>query len=113
MPITYVETEKLARVPAAGNGGVFAEIVNRDLCGAEDVSASLRWLECGECLVAAPLSDHHQLVYVIEGSGKIELDGQSYPVESGAGVYLAPEESARVRATGKATLKLLHLLAAR
>ena len=113
MPITYIETEKLSRVRSPENGGESAEIVSRDLCGAEDVSASLRWLEGGECLVASPLSRHHQLIYLIEGEGEIELDDKTYPAERGAGVYLAPDETARISATGASALKLLHLLAIR
>ncbi len=112
MPITYIETEKLARLRTPENGGEFAEIVSSDLCGAEDVSASLRWLERGDCLVASPLSDQHQLIYLIEGEGEIELDDHNYPAERGAGVYLAPDEAAQIRATGESTLKLLHLLTA-
>ncbi|MGI9258776.1 MAG: cupin domain-containing protein [Gammaproteobacteria bacterium] len=111
MPITYIKTNELARARAPEYGGEFAEIVNRDLCGAEDVSASLRWLERGECLVASPLKNHHQLIYLIEGEGEIDLEDQRYPAERGAGVYLTPGEAAQIRATGNSTLKLLHLLA--
>ena len=110
MPITYIRTDELTRVRTPENGGEVVEIVNRELCGAEDVSASLRWLEHGESLMASPLSGHHQLIYLIEGEGEIELEDQKYQAESGAGVYLAPEEAARIRATGNSTLKLLHLL---
>ena len=112
MPITYIQTGKLKRVRTTDNGGEFAEIVNRDLCGAEDVSASLRWLESGESLEAESMSGHHQMIYLIEGAGQIELEHKKYPVERGAGVYLAPNEVARVSSTGDSTLKLLHLVSA-
>ena len=110
MSITYIQTSELKRIRTPDNGGEFVEIVSRDLCGAEDVSASLRWLENGECLAAGPLAGHHQMIYLIEGEGEIELEEQTYPVNRGAGVYLAPEEVAQIRSTGKSALKLLHLV---
>ena len=85
-----------------------AEILNNALCGARSVHGALRWLSPGDCLEAATARDH-QLLYLMEGDATITLKGADYPVQRGAGLYLAPGESARIRQSGSAALKLLHL----
>jgi len=46
----------------------------------------------------------------MEGRGSIRLDDKDYDVSKGAGVYLAPSESATVQAADGASLKVLHLI---
>jgi len=48
--------------------------------------------------------DRHQLIYLMDGRRSIRLDAKSYDVERGAGVYLGPRETARIRPTGGAAL---------
>jgi len=106
---TFIDTKQCRRGKAAGQGEV-AEIVNRELCGAENVVGMLRWLEKGDHLDAEPLANTHQLIYLMEGNGVITLDRKEYDVSKGAGIYLGPDETAGIRQAGNGTLKLLHLV---
>lgn len=110
MPLTFIDTNALPRTPAAGEGEV-TEVLNPVLCGAKNVLGSLRWLKPGERFRAAAL-DNHQLVYLMEGDGRINLDHEDYDVSQGAGVYLGPAESATIEA-GPGPLKLFHLVVPR
>ena len=105
---TFIDTKQCQRINLADAGGEVAEIVNRELCGAENVVGMLRWLHQGDDFQAESLANTHQLVYLMEGSGVINLKGKDYEVAKGAGIYLGPRESAGIRQTGSTTLKLLH-----
>jgi glyoxylate utilization-related uncharacterized protein len=109
MSTTFIHTADCPRRPAAGSGEV-AEILNRELCGAKNVLGMLRWLSGSDRLAPAPRAATHQLVYLMEGEGVITLNGKDYAVGRGAGVYLGPNETATIRASGKGTLKLFHLV---
>ncbi len=85
--LTFIDTNKLAREKTAQ--GEVTEVLNRELCGAKNVVAALRWLKPGEQFNAAA-SDKHQLLYLMEGRGSILLDDKNYEVSNGAGVYLGP-----------------------
>jgi hypothetical protein len=113
MVASYVDTNKCSRVKLGGAQGQFAEIVNKDLCGAENVVGSLRWLHKGERFDTESLEDTHQLIYLIEGDGVITLKDKDYEVLQGAGIYLEPREIASVRPAGLHTLRLLHLIVPR
>jgi len=105
--LTFIDTNKLPRNKTAE--GEVTEVLNRQLCGAKNVVAALRWLKPGEKFKAAP-SEKHQLLYLMEGNGSILLDNKVYEVSRGAGVYLGPAESATIQPTAGASLKLLHLV---
>jgi hypothetical protein len=105
--LTFIDTNKLPRNKTAE--GEVTEVLNRQLCGAKNVVAALRWLSPGEKFSAAA-SDKHQLLYLMEGKGSIVLDSKVYEVSRGAGVYLGPSESATIQPTAGASLKLLHLV---
>jgi glyoxylate utilization-related uncharacterized protein len=105
--LTFIDTNKLARVKTAE--GDVTEILNRELCGAKNVVAALRWLKSGEKF-KAEASNKHQLLYLMEGEGSIRLDEKNYDVSKGAGVYLGPSESATIQPATGASLKLLHLV---
>src|SRR5690606_26172550 len=92
---THIKTESLPRERLAG-AGEFAEILNKDLCGAENVIGRLRWLGDGDRFHADALSATHQLLYVMEGEGTITLNGEHYDVGAGAGIYLGPDETASI-----------------
>ncbi len=109
---TFIDTNKIPAVKAPGAQGTVAEILNRDLCGAENVVGALRWLAPGETLEAAA-SDKNQLIYLMEGKGVITLNAKDYEVAKGAGIYLAPTESASIRQAGSDKLKLFHLVVPR
>ena len=105
--LTFIDTNKLQRKETTE--GEVAEVINRELCGAKNVVAALRWLKSGETFHAQP-TDKHQLLYLMEGKGSIRLDDKNYDVSKGAGVYLGPSESATVEPAAGASLKLLHLV---
>ena len=107
MSLTFIDTNKLPRKAVPGAGEV-TEVLNQALCGAKNVSGSLRWLKTGEKF-KAEASDKHQLIYLMDGRGRIELDNKNYEVTKGAGVYLGPSETASIEASG-GTLKLFHLI---
>jgi hypothetical protein len=109
MSTTHIHTNSIPRIDLAGQGEV-ADILNRELCGAENVVGKLRWLGEGERFTAAPLEDTHQLIYLMEGEGVIDLDKKSYEVKKGAGIYLGPKETASIAHAGSAELKLFHLI---
>lgn len=110
MTTTFINTAECARVRLPEAQGEVAEILNRDLCGAENVLGMLRWLGRGERLEARCSADNHQLIYLMEGEGVISLEKKDYEVRKGAGVYLGPEEAAGIRQSGAAPLKLFHLV---
>jgi len=110
MPTTFIDTNRIAPVALTDGQGRYAEILNRDLCDAHNVVGSLRWLESGERITASCDADTHQVVYLMDGSGVIRLNGSDYEVGKGAGVYLGPGESAQLSQTGTAPLKLFHLV---
>ena len=110
MGTTFIDTSTCERVKPGSGQGEVAEIANRALCGAEDVTAMLRWLGEDERFEAAALTKTHQLIYLMQGAGVIRLGDKDYDVGQGAGVYLGPSERATIRHSGTARLKLLHLV---
>jgi mannose-6-phosphate isomerase-like protein (cupin superfamily) len=106
MTTTFIDTNQLPRVKTPQ--GEVTEILNEALAGAKNVLAKLHWLQAGEQFNAAA-EGKHQLLYLMEGQGSIELDGKNYEVTKGAGVYLGPSESASIRPAEGASLKLFHL----
>lgn len=108
MPLTFIETGSLPRQPSSGQGET-TEILNEALCGAKNGRGILRWLKPGEQF-SPDACARHQLVYLMEGAGTITLDGKTYEVAKGAGVYLGPDETASIAADRGAGLKLFHLV---
>ena len=105
--LTFIDTNNLPRKKTTE--GEVTEVLNRDLCGAKNVVAALRWLKSGEKFNTEAL-DKHQLLYLMEGEGNIRLENKNYEVSKGAGVYLGPSESATIQPAAGASLKLLHLV---
>ena len=60
MATTHIDTNAVARTELPGQGQV-ADILNKALCGAENVVGKLRWLKKGDSFSAEPLADTHQL----------------------------------------------------
>ncbi len=109
MSTTLIHTHTIPRRDL-GVQGEAAEILDKALCGAENVVGTLRWLDAGERFDAEPLADTHQLLYLMEGSGVIHLNGKAYDVDRGAGIYLGPSETAGIAQRGDGRLKLFHLV---
>ena len=55
----------------------------------------------------------HQLLYLMEGDASISLERKDYDVHKGAGVFLGPDESAKIRQRGTGSLKLFHVVVPR
>lgn len=110
MATTHIDTNAVPRTKLAGGQGEVAEIVNKALCGAENVLGMLRWLKNGEQFAAAPLDNTHQLLYFMEGDGVIRFGSKNVQVKRGGGIYLGPRETASIHHAGSSTLKLLHLV---
>jgi hypothetical protein len=103
----FIDTNKLARTRTAQ--GEATEVLNGALVGAKNVLATLRWLKSGE-KYTPELTDKHQLIYLMEGNGRINLENKDYEVARGAGVYLGPSETATIQPADGAALKLFHLV---
>jgi hypothetical protein len=110
MAATYIHAGQCPRIKLAGARGTFAEIVNEANCGAGKVIGMLRWLGAGERFDVDSLSDKHQLIYLMEGSGVITLDDKEVHVSKGAGIYLGPRETASIRHSGSSPLKVFHVV---
>lgn len=108
MSLTFIDTNSLPKQAIAGAGEV-VEGLNEALCGAKNVRGSLRWLRDTDSFTA-DAADKHQLIYVMEGGGRIRLNNQDYDVERGGGVYLGPTETAVIQPKKESTMKLFHLV---
>jgi quercetin dioxygenase-like cupin family protein len=108
MSLTFIDTNTLPKKPTGSQGEV-TEVLSEALCGAKNVQGSVRWLKSGDAYQPEAM-DKYQLIYLMDGKGRIKLDGRDYEVEKGAGVYLGPEETAAISAANGATLKLFHLV---
>ena len=106
MPNTiFIDTNTLPRTKAVQ--GEFTEILNGPLAGAKNVLGVLRWLHSGEKFTAEA-GDKHQLIYLMEGKGSINLENKDHEVTKGMGIYLGPSETATISAAGS-SVKLFHL----
>ena len=108
MALTFIDTNRLPKQSSNGHGE-FTEVLNAALCGAKNVQGSVRWLKAGETFQPEDI-DRHQLIYLMDGKGRIRLDSKDYDVEKGAGIYLGPDETAAISAPSGASLKLFHLI---
>lgn len=105
----FIDSSECERIKD-GMQGEFAEIINKDLCEAENVVGMLRWLNPGEKLDTVQEDENYQLIYLMEGNGNIGLEGKSYDVSTGNGVFLEPSETMTIKQTGSDQLKLFHLV---
>jgi quercetin dioxygenase-like cupin family protein len=108
MSLTFIDTNKLPKKPSDGQGEV-TEVLNQALCGAKNVHGSLRSVNPADTF-KAEASDKHQLIYLMDGKGRIRLNDRDYDVEKGGGIYLGPAETATIRASGGAPVRLFHLV---
>lgn len=107
MPLTFIDTNKLPK--ELSNDGEVTEVLNQALCGAKNVHGSLRWLKPNETF-QPDSGGKHQLIYLMDGKGRVRLDGKDYDVEKGMGIYLGPSETMRIEAANDSKLKLFHLV---
>ncbi len=109
MSLTFIDTNKIPHVKQSGSGE-FAEILNKQLCGAENVVGSLRWLRAGEKLDVRSDRNTHQLVYLMDGEATITLDSKDHSVRKGSGVYVGPSEAVTIKHAGTGPVKLFQLV---
>jgi len=90
--------------------GLERTICSPSLCGSKFLTVCHRTVSQGRRLDVQAGGDYH-LVYVIEApkAGVISFNGKSHAAEDGAGVLLAPGESARIEASGS-DLQVLHMV---
>jgi mannose-6-phosphate isomerase-like protein (cupin superfamily) len=90
--------------------GLERTLCSEGLCGSKTLTVHQRTVLPGRQLDVSARDDYH-LVYVIEAAkaGIISFNGKSHAAEEGAGVLLAPGETARFEASG-AALELLHMV---
>jgi quercetin dioxygenase-like cupin family protein len=105
--LTFIDTNKLPRVKTPD--GELTEVLNNALVGAKNVLGMLRWVNPGQTF-QTETNSKHQLIYLMEGKGKIRLENKDYDVAKGNGVYLGPSETATIQAAPGASLKLFHLV---
>jgi mannose-6-phosphate isomerase-like protein (cupin superfamily) len=105
--VSIINWNKTEAKPAAS--GLERTICSQALCGSKYLTVYQRTVQDGRQLDVQAGGDYH-LVYVIEAkAGIISFNGKSYAAEDGAGVLLAPGESARVEASGS-KIELLHMV---
>jgi mannose-6-phosphate isomerase-like protein (cupin superfamily) len=94
----------------AVESGLERTICSPDLCDSKNLLVHRRTIREGRQFAVDAGSDYH-LVYVIQGSasGRVHFDDNAHAAEDGAGVLLAPGESARFDAKGS-DLELLHMI---
>ena len=102
---TFIDTNTLPRTSTPH--GEFTEILNGPLAGAKNVLGVLRWIRPGETYTA-DAGNKHQLLYLMEGAGRIRLEAKDHDVTKGMGIYLGPSETAKISATSS-TVKVFHL----
>ncbi|HUF71844.1 MAG TPA: AraC family ligand binding domain-containing protein [Gammaproteobacteria bacterium] len=90
--------------------GLERTICSPSLCASNNLTVYRRTILAGNQFDVDADEDYH-LVYVMGGApdGLVHFDGESHTAEEGAGVLLAPGESAQFEATGS-DLELLHMV---
>jgi quercetin dioxygenase-like cupin family protein len=90
--------------------GLERTLCSSELCGSKNLTVYKRTVAKGKQLELEMAKDY-QLVYVMSSPAKatVSFNGQSHAAEEGAGVLLAPGESARFEAAG-GDLDLLHMV---
>ena len=93
--------------------GLERTICGQSLCGSNTLTVYRRTVLEGRRFEPRANGDYH-LVYVMTTpmGGVIGFDGESHAAEEGAGVLLAPGESARFEASGS-DMELLHMVTPR
>src|SRR3954469_16213982 len=103
--VSIINWNKTEAKPVAS--GLERTICSQALCGSKYLTVYQRTVQEGRQIDVQSGGDYH-LVYVIEAKeGTISFNGKSHAAEDGAGVLLAPGESASVKAAGS-KIDLLH-----
>jgi mannose-6-phosphate isomerase-like protein (cupin superfamily) len=57
------------------------------------------------------LERHQEVLYIVDGRGRLHLDGRTHDLEVNMGVYLVPGETYAIENTGEGNLHVLSVLA--
>lgn len=92
------------------DSGLERTICSPSLCGSKNLTVYRRTILEGRQLDVDAGDDYH-LLYVMQGAdgGRIRFNGESHPAVEGAGVLLAPGETAGIEAVD-ADLEVLHMI---
>lgn len=92
------------------DSGAEAILCSRDLCGANNLTVFKRTISKGRHFNLEAGSEYH-LVYVLQTAAEasVQFGNHSHPAEEGAGVLLAPSESARFE-TSNSDMQILHMV---
>jgi mannose-6-phosphate isomerase-like protein (cupin superfamily) len=106
--LTIVNWNTAPAKPVAS--GTEATLCSPAVCGATNLTVHKRTIARGRNLDVRAADDYH-LVYVLRASGRgaIRFKNQAHDAEDGAGVLLAPSETAWFEASGS-DLELLHMV---
>lgn len=106
--VSIVNWNRTEAKPVAS--GLERTLCSQALCGSKTLDVFHRTVAKGRTF-EVQAGDKYHLVYVIEApnGGSIRFKGQSHTAEDGAGVLLAPGESATFEATST-DLQLLHMV---
>ena len=106
--VTIIDTNTAEARPV--ESGLERTICSESLCGSKNLTVYRRTVTKGRKLEVDAGDDYH-LLYLMAGSanGKIHFEGEAHAAEEGAGVLLAPGESATLEAVG-ADLEVLHMV---
>ena len=90
--------------------GLERTICSPALCDSKNLTVYRRTILAGRQLEVDASRDYH-LIYVMQGAadGRVRFNGKAHTAEEGAGVLLAPGESARFEAA-RSNLELLHMI---
>ncbi len=106
--ISIIDTNTAEGKPV--ESGLERTICGQDLCGSKTLTVYRRTVLEGRRFEPQANGEYH-IVYVMESpkEGAITFNGEAHPTEEGAGVLLAPGESALFEASGS-DLELLHMV---
>ena len=107
---TFIDTEQCKRINTQDLQGEYAEIINKELCGADNVVGILRWLKGGQKFTADSLPGTYQLLYLLEGDATVGLNDKDYEISTGMGIYLESEETTNISPNKGGIVKILHLI---
>ena len=106
--VSIIDSNTAKAVPV--KSGLERTICSSSLCGSKNLTVYRRTILKGRQFAVDAGGDCH-LVYVMKGSadGRVHFKSKAHTAEEGAGVLLAPGESARFDAAGS-DIELLHMV---
>jgi len=92
------------------SSGLVRTLCSPQLCGSRTLSAYRRTILAGRTLDVDAGGDYHLLYVMTPTQGVLRYRGEAHDADEGAGVLLAPGESARLETASDADMDVLHLV---